>query len=57
VDKVDKTKAKKKDAKGGKTAHDTTDHSENEHGWLVPLEAAMKGAPGVFTILWTRLSL
>ena len=25
------------------------DHPANENGWLIPLEAAMKDAPGVFT--------
>lgn len=46
----DKGKGKKKDdSKGGKIVHVTTDHPSNKNGWLIPLEVAMKDAPGVFT--------
>jgi hypothetical protein len=44
-----KSKGAKTPAVGGKAAQVATDHPANENGWLVPLQTAMKGAPGVFT--------
>ena len=43
------SKCAKTPAVGGKAAKVATDHPTNENGWLVPLQTAMKGAPGVFT--------
>jgi len=48
-DKSTQSKGPKSPAIGGKAAQVSTDHPTNENGWLVPLQTAMKGAPGVFT--------
>jgi len=44
-----KSKGAKTPSVGGKAAQIATDHPANANGWLVPLQTAMKGAPGVFT--------